>query len=107
LRYRLEYRNIRRYVGEHELSVLDAGGGNTASAIQFAREGHLVTVVDSSEAMLTDGREAAQKAGLDDMKYTKWPFGSSILRKRSYSLTPISLGRHFSMFRCEAFRKPN
>jgi len=70
LRYRLEYRNIRRYVGEHELSALDAGGGNAASAIQFAREGHLVTVVDSSEAMLTDGREAAQKAGLDErMKF--------------------------------------
>jgi len=64
LRYRLEYRNIERHCGAERLSVLDAGGGNGITAIQFAQAGHRVVVIDSSEAMLADGAAVAKEKEL-------------------------------------------
>ena len=64
LRYRLEYQNICRHIDAQALTILDAGGGNAANAIQFAQKGHHVTVVDSSPAMLADGLSSAQESGV-------------------------------------------
>jgi SAM-dependent methyltransferase len=65
LRYRLEYRNISRHIGNRSLSILDAGGGNAASAILFAEAGHTVTVVDFSTEMVDDGIRLVSEAGLE------------------------------------------
>lgn len=66
LRYRLEVRNLKRHLGDRQLKILDAGGGNAPTALLLARAGHQVLVLDNSEQMLTDGRRTARQQQLSD-----------------------------------------
>jgi S-adenosylmethionine-dependent methyltransferase len=64
LKYRIVAANLAAHLPPGPLAVLDAGGGNGVEALEFARAGHTVTLVDSSAAMLDEARTAAAAAGL-------------------------------------------
>lgn len=66
LKYRLVAANLAMHLTSRPLAVLDAGGGNGVEALELARAGHTITLVDSSAAMLADARAAAATAGLAD-----------------------------------------
>ncbi|MPZ23259.1 MAG: methyltransferase domain-containing protein [Dehalococcoidia bacterium] len=63
----LSYRLFVSQLEEHrtgKLRVLDAGGGAGALAVRLARDGHDVTLLDQSEGMLAQARDAAAEAGV-------------------------------------------
>jgi S-adenosylmethionine-dependent methyltransferase len=62
LRYSLALANVLRHIGDEPLRVLDIGGGNGGDAVELARLGHHVTIVDSSAEMLADAVERAAEA---------------------------------------------
>lgn len=64
LKYRLVAANLQKHLLWRPLCILDAGGGNGIEALEIARAGYAVTLVDSSAAMLEDARAAAAAAGL-------------------------------------------
>jgi S-adenosylmethionine-dependent methyltransferase len=63
LKYAITQANLRRYLPEGPLSLLDAGGGNGRDSMWLASEGHSVTIVDYSTEMLEDARVNADRAG--------------------------------------------
>lgn len=57
LRYLQAAANLNRHLGSEPLRVLDVGGGNAGDALPLARQGHFVTIVDSSAAMIANAQE--------------------------------------------------
>ncbi|MFP4642735.1 MAG: class I SAM-dependent methyltransferase [Spirochaetales bacterium] len=60
----------RRIVGSERSRVLELGCGSGRVAISLAADGHEVTGVDISEAMLAVAREEAQRARIDESQLT-------------------------------------
>lgn len=58
---------------EHTLNVIDIGGGQGQLALEFAKAGHNVTIVDVSQAMLDTAAENAQKLGLTNVRCINKP----------------------------------
>ena len=56
--------NVQRHLDEQPLRVLDAGGGNGVEAILFAGQGHSVTILEPSVALLGEARANAEAAGV-------------------------------------------
>jgi len=54
LKYKLDQANLAKHLGQNQMRILDAGGGNGLDAISFAKQGHLVDIVDYSQQMLAD-----------------------------------------------------
>jgi S-adenosylmethionine-dependent methyltransferase len=51
--------NLKRYLGEPPLEILDAGGGNGEDTFFLIQLGHTVTLLDFSIAMLADAHQRA------------------------------------------------
>ncbi len=64
LKYAVTAANLRRHLGDGPLRILDAGGGNGADSLPLAAQGHSVTIVDYSEAMLGHAEHQATAEGL-------------------------------------------
>jgi S-adenosylmethionine-dependent methyltransferase len=68
LRTDLAFANLQEFLPsslpERSVQVLDVGGGTGAAAVQLARLGCDITLLDSSQAMLDLARLAAQDAGV-------------------------------------------
>jgi len=64
--YRVARANLERHLGAAPLRILDVGGGNGVDAVYLAQHGHVVTLVDASEAMVNAAREQARAAQLED-----------------------------------------
>jgi S-adenosylmethionine-dependent methyltransferase len=54
LKYKLVQANLARHLGQNQLRILDAGGGNGLDSIPLAAQGHIVDIVDYSQEMLAD-----------------------------------------------------
>jgi S-adenosylmethionine-dependent methyltransferase len=54
LKYKLSRANLAKHLGQDQMRILDAGGGNGLDAIPFAKQGHFVDLVDYSQEMLAD-----------------------------------------------------
>lgn len=71
---RLKYAAASNHINKHlpslskagSLRILDAGGGAGAASLPFASQGHHVTIVDYSGAMLEAARHAAEAQGVQD-----------------------------------------
>ncbi|RPJ27850.1 MAG: class I SAM-dependent methyltransferase [Chloroflexi bacterium] len=59
LKYKLVQSNLAKYLGQNQMRVLDAGGGNGLDSVPFAGQGHFVDLVDYSQEMLADARQRA------------------------------------------------
>jgi len=66
LKYAVTASNLRRNLGDGPLRILDAGGGNGADSLPLAAQGHSVTIVDYSAAMLGYAERQATAEGLRD-----------------------------------------
>lgn len=66
LLYSISRFNIERNLGSHKFNILDVGGGNGFNSIYFAKQGHFVTLLDFSPAMLSDAKQATEREGLSD-----------------------------------------
>ena len=64
LLYSVSRFNLRRHLGQPPLRILDVGGGNGVEALYYAKQGHTVTLLDYSPAMLAEARQAAEAEGL-------------------------------------------
>jgi S-adenosylmethionine-dependent methyltransferase len=64
LKYRLAVDNLNKHLTSPPQRILDAGGGNGVEALQLARAGYHITLVDSSAAMLDEARQVFSAAGL-------------------------------------------
>lgn len=58
--------NIHQFVGNRSLRILDVGGGNGFNSIYFAKQDHSVTLLDYSQAMLSEAKQAAEHEGVID-----------------------------------------
>lgn len=58
--------NIARHISNKSLRVLDVGGGLGCEAIYFAKQGHMVTLTDSSPSMLEEARNRAEREGISE-----------------------------------------
>lgn len=63
LKYRQTAVNLAKHLPAHQLYILDAGGGNGMDSLPFAVQGHQVTLVDYSKAMLADAQQRSLAAG--------------------------------------------
>ena len=54
LKYKLVQTNLAKHLGQSQMRILDAGGGNGFDSISFAKQGHFVDIVDYSQEMLSD-----------------------------------------------------
>ncbi|MCI0394255.1 MAG: methyltransferase domain-containing protein [Chloroflexi bacterium] len=59
LKYTVTQANLRHHLPAGPLRILDAGGGNGFDSIPLAKEGHHITIVDYSAAMLAEARQNA------------------------------------------------
>ena len=59
LKYKLVQGNLAKHLGQNQMRILDAGGGNGLDSIPFAAQGHLVDLVDYSQEMLSDAQDRA------------------------------------------------
>ncbi|MBZ0288878.1 MAG: methyltransferase domain-containing protein [Anaerolineae bacterium] len=66
LRYAVINVNLNRHLPQRPLHILDAGGGSGRDAIRLALQGHTVTVLDYSEAMLREARQDAEASGVGE-----------------------------------------
>jgi len=64
LLYSISRFNIQRHLDNHPIRILDVGGGNGLNSIYFAKQGHSVTLLDYSTAMLSEAKQAAGKQGV-------------------------------------------
>lgn len=64
LRYTVLNFNLARHLSQKPLKILDAGGGSGRDAIRLAQQGHVVTLLDYSEAMLEEAQKDADNAGV-------------------------------------------
>lgn len=63
-RFALAEANVSRHIGPGS-AVLDLAGADGGDAIRLAQQGHRVTIVDITPAMLDAATERAQAAGVD------------------------------------------
>jgi len=61
LLYSIARFNIQRHIYNRSLRVLDVEGGNGFNSIYFAKQGHTVTLLDYSPAMLSEAEQAAKR----------------------------------------------
>ncbi len=54
LKYKLIQTNLAKHLGQGQMHILDAGGGNGLDSVLFATQGHFVDIVDYSQKMLAD-----------------------------------------------------
>jgi S-adenosylmethionine-dependent methyltransferase len=66
LLYSISRFNIERNLRNHKYNILDVGGGNGFNSIYFAKQGHSVTLLDYSPAMLSEAKQATEREGLSD-----------------------------------------
>lgn len=66
LRYSTALANLQRHLPARPLRILDAGGGNGLFALPLAAQGHHVTIVDFSAAMLADAQGSAAAHGVSE-----------------------------------------
>lgn len=59
LKYKLVQSNLAKHLGQTQMRILDAGGGNGLDSIPFATQGHFVDLVDYSREMLADAQNQA------------------------------------------------
>ena len=64
LKYKLVRANLAKHLGQNQRHILDAGSGNGLESIPFAKEGHIVDLVDYSREMLADAQQEAAKANV-------------------------------------------
>jgi S-adenosylmethionine-dependent methyltransferase len=64
LLYSISRPNIQRHLDNRPIRILDVGGGNGFNSIYFAKQGHWVTLLDYSPAMLSEAKQAAEKEGV-------------------------------------------
>lgn len=64
--YSVACANIQHHLpkAQSPLHILDIGGGNGLDAITYAKQGHRVTLLDSSPDMIAEAREAADAENL-------------------------------------------
>lgn len=65
LRYAVINHNLNRHLPQRPLNVLDAGGGSGRDAIRLALQGHRVTLLDYSQAMLDEAHRDAETNGVN------------------------------------------
>lgn len=70
LRYSIAAANLMPHLRQGS-QVLDVAGGNGFDAIELAKRGHQVTIVDISEPALADARTLAEKQGVGDRISTR------------------------------------
>ena len=92
LRLKVEISNLFHHVGQSDLKILDAGGGNGYATIPFAQNGCEVVVADYSEAMLTDGQKLMSELGLDK--------SVSFVLTRLEDLSSVIHGQEFDVVMC-------
>ena len=63
LKYKLVQAHLAQHLGQGQLNILDAGGGNGLDSIPFAAQGHRVEILDYSQEMLADAARQAAAAG--------------------------------------------
>lgn len=66
LKYKLVQSNLAKHLGQDQMRILDAGGGNGLDTIPFAARGHFVDIVDYSQAMLADARNQAKQVNAQE-----------------------------------------
>jgi S-adenosylmethionine-dependent methyltransferase len=68
LYYSISRANLSRHLpkSERPLHFLDVGSGNGLDSIYYAQQGHRITLIDHSPAMLEEARARAVAAGVDD-----------------------------------------
>jgi S-adenosylmethionine-dependent methyltransferase len=54
LAHKLSQSNLAKHLGQGQMHILDAGGGNGLDSVPFAKQGHFVDIVDYSQEMLAD-----------------------------------------------------
>lgn len=64
LLYSISQLNIQRHLNIRPIRILDVGGGNGTNSIYFAKQGHIVTWLDYSEAMFSEAKQAAEREGV-------------------------------------------
>jgi S-adenosylmethionine-dependent methyltransferase len=64
LRYTVINFNLNRHLPQRPLNILDAGGGSGRDAIRLALQGHTVTVLDYSDAMLREAQQDSESHGV-------------------------------------------
>jgi S-adenosylmethionine-dependent methyltransferase len=64
LYYDISRYNIQRHLDDRPKLILDIGGGNGADSIFYAKQGHTVTCLDASSAMLAEAKENAGAQGV-------------------------------------------
>ena len=64
LAYAIRQHNLRKHLGEN-LKILDVGGGNGEEAIQLAKDGHCIHILDMSEEMLGQAQEKLEHHSLN------------------------------------------
>lgn len=66
LKYKLVQSNLAKHLGQYQMRILDAGGGNGLDSIPFATRGHFVDIVDYSREMLADAQQQALQVGAQE-----------------------------------------
>ena len=64
--YTIAHQNLSTNIPNKCCTILDVGCGNGRTGIAYAKQGHHVTLVDASERMISEARNRARKAGVDD-----------------------------------------
>jgi S-adenosylmethionine-dependent methyltransferase len=59
LKYKLVQSNLAKHLGQNQMRILDAGGGNGLDSVPLAAQGHFVDIVDYSQEMLADAQYQA------------------------------------------------
>ncbi len=54
LKYKLGQANLAKHLGQNQMRILDAGGGNGIDSVPIAKLGNFVDIVDYSQEMLAD-----------------------------------------------------
>lgn len=70
LRRTMAFRNLTAHLPAPPLDILDAGGGNAGDSILLAKNGHRVTLVDYSSAMLEDAGARVREEAIDPRLFT-------------------------------------
>ncbi|MBN1579212.1 MAG: methyltransferase domain-containing protein [Anaerolineae bacterium] len=64
LYYSTSHANLGHHLDGRPIEILDVGGGNGYDTLYYVQQGHSVTLLDFSAAMLADARANAESLGL-------------------------------------------